>query len=212
MANIYQKFTLVAAGTIMSLAVIEANPSQAVTIDFEGVAPFQDFPTFSEEGFILTTNVGEVRINDAFSPGNNAAQPSFGFGQGLDSSFTLTNDNSRLFNVLSIDLLEATTFPDTFGVTIIGTKFDFTTVMQTFTLDGIAGIETFAFLPEFTNLISLKVVEDSTNTFLTDVVQIDNIQLSDVSAVPEPSIFLGLATALGFGAFSKRKSSKRFNK
>lgn len=208
MPKICLKFTL-AAATIMSLAVIEANPSQAATIDFDGVAPFQDFPTFSEKGFILTVNVGEVRVNDAFSPGNNAAQPSFGFGQGLDSSFTLTNGKNHLFNVLSIDLLEATVFPDTFGVTAIGTKSDSTTVSQTFTLDGIAGRETFVFSPEFTSLISLNIVEDSTNSFSVDIVQVDNIELSTVAAVPEPLTILGSATALGFGALLKRESSKK---
>jgi hypothetical protein len=174
-------------------------------IDFDGVAPFQDFPTYSEDGFTLTTNIGDVRINDAFSPGNNAAQPSAGFGQGVDSSFTFINNHNMLFDMKSIDLLEATGYPNTFGVTMIATKSDFSTVSQTFTLDGIPGIETFIFSPEFTDLLSLQIIEDYSNPFFIDLVQIDNLV---VSTVPEPSTLALLAIGgLGLLGVIKRKST-----
>ena len=99
-----------------------------VTIGFDNVAPFTDFPTYSEGGFTLTPSVDAVRVNNAFAPFSNAAQPSFGFGQGFDSAFTFTNDQHLPFSLLSIDLLEASVFPDRFGVTLIGTRSDFSLI------------------------------------------------------------------------------------
>lgn len=122
--------------------------------------------------------MGEVRLNDFFFPGDKAAQPSFGFGQGIDSSFTFTHDNSVPFDATAIDLLEAGP-PDTYGVTFIGTKADLSTVTHTFTLDGIAGKETFSFPSDFKGLISLKIAEDISNSFNTENVQIDNVVLSE---------------------------------
>jgi len=172
-----------------------ALPSLAqtsVTIDFDSVAPFTDFPTYSEDGFTLTPNVGEVRINNALAPFSNAAQPSFGFGQGFDSDFTFISDVHLPFNLLSIDLLEATVFPDAFGVTFIGTRSDSSLVTQTFTLDGIAGAQTFTLPSSFSSLRSLRIAEDTANGFFIDIVQIDNVQFA---VVPEPSTWslLGLA-------------------
>ena len=164
----------------------------AQTIDFDSVAPFTDFPTYSEDSFTLTPNVGEVRINDAFAPFSNAAQPSFGFGQGFDSGFTFTSDLHSPFRLLSIDLLEATGFPDTFGVTLIGMRSDSSLVTQTFTLDGIAGAQTFILPSSFSDLTSLRIAEDTANGFFIDIVQIDNVRFA---AVPEPGTWalLGLA-------------------
>src|ERR1041385_4354961 len=108
----------------------------AVTIGFDVATPSADYSQYSEGGFTLTTTVGSVRINNAFVLSGNAAQPSFGFGQGLDSAFTVTSDLHRPFTLLSVDLLEATGFPQKFGVTLTGTHADATFARQTFTLDG----------------------------------------------------------------------------
>jgi hypothetical protein len=150
---------------------------QLVTINFDQ-SPWQDYSVYTEKGFSLTPNVGKVRINDAFSPGNMAAQPSFGFGQGMDSSFTFSNEQHWAFNALSIDLLEASDYPDTFGVTMIGTRTNTTIATQTFTLDGIPGAQTFFFSPDFTNLVSLKIAKNASDRFDVDIVQIDNVQFS----------------------------------
>ena len=167
----------------------------SATIDFDGAAAFTDLPTYSEDGFTLTPSVGNVRVNNAFAPFSNAAQPSFGFGQGFDSSFTFTNDLRLPFSLLSIDLLEATVFPAAFGVTLLGTRSNPSLVTQTFTLDGIAGAQTFVLPPSFSDLISLRIGEDAANGFFIDIVQIDNVRLM---VIPEPGTWLwfGLSTVV----------------
>jgi len=161
---------------------LPAPSGNMVIIDFNGVPP-DDYNPYSEDGFTLTPSAGFVRINNHFPPGSNAAQPSFGFGNGaFDDSFTFTNNSNLPFDAVSIDLLEANEIPTTYGVTVIGTKTDLSTVTQTFTLDGIAGTQTFAFSPAFTGLVSLKIAEDSSNAFILDAVQIDNVML----ALPMP--------------------------
>jgi len=148
---------------------------QIVTVNFDQ-SEYRDYTVYIEHGFTLTPNVGAVRVNDAFPPGSMAAQPSFGFGQGMDSSFTFSNQLQLPFTALSIDLLEATGDPATFSVTMIGTRANSSIVTQTFTLDGIEGAQTFTFLPEFTNLVSLKIAKDPSDLFYIDIVQIDNVR------------------------------------
>lgn len=176
-----------------------------VVIDFDSVEPFADFPVYFEDGYMLTPNIGGVRIGDAFSSGDNAAQPSFGFGQGIDSSFAFTNDSSNLFSASSIDLLEATVFPDTFGITLIGTKADTSVVSQTLTLDGVAGTETFALSGAFSGLVSLKIAEDITNSFSIDIVAIDDIVLTRVP-LPAATWLFG-SGLIGLIGFARRKKA-----
>jgi hypothetical protein len=167
------------SGSLTQTVNSQTPPGNMVIIDFNG-APPGDYNPYSEDGFTLTPSGGAtaVRISDFFSPGDNAAGPDTGFGQGLDSSFTFTNDSNLPFDAVSIDLLEAVSAPQAFGVTIIGTKADQSMVTQTFTLDGIAGKQNFTFSPDFTELVSLKIAEDSSNAFFTDDVQIDNVVLA----------------------------------
>jgi hypothetical protein len=173
-----------------------------VTIDFDDVTvprdPF-DPPlwTYSEDGFTLTPNFGEIYISNLYPPYSNAAFPSSGFGQGNDSSFTFTNDSSLPFEALSIDLLEGTGSPDHYGVTLFGTKSDLSIVTQTFRLDGIAGSQTFAISSAFTDLISLKIGEDASNGFFLDKVAVDNVVLG----TPEPATVL----LFGLGGLFLRK-------
>ena len=155
----------------------------ASVIEFEDVPPSTDVPVYSEDGFELTTNVGQVRISDFLSPGDNAAQPSFGFGQGVDSKFILTESDDNPFHLISIELLEASLFPEPWGVTLVGTKSDNSVVTVTFTLDGVAGPETF-FLPSaFVGLISVDIEEDASNEYPLDIVLIDDVVL-EVQPVP----------------------------
>ena len=192
--RILKLFTLTLLGFCGGSPALPALAQTRVTIDFDSVAPFTDFPTYSEDGFTLTPNVGEVRINNAFAPFSNAAQPSFGFGQGLDSGFTFTSDLHLPFSLLSIDLLEATVFPDSFGVTLIGTRWDSSAVTQTLTLDGIAGAQTFTLPSSFSDLRSLRIAEDTANGFFIDIVQIDNVQFA---VVPEPGTWSLFGLSMG---------------
>ena len=171
-----------------------------VVVDFDGV-PSQDYVTYSEDGFAFEANVGEVRISDTFAEVGNLAHPSFGFGQGLESRFIVTNENGLPFGVLSIDLLEASGVPEGFGITMMGTKSDSSTVSQTFTLDGISGAETFWLSGNFTELVLLEIREDVDNAFTLEKVGIDNVTFD---VIPEP--VSGLLVLLGgTGVLRRRK-------
>lgn len=164
--------------TALPCAFIQAAQADTVVMNFNAAKSYSDHRLYTESGFTLKANPGKVRINDAFSPDDNAAQPSFGFGQGLNSRFTLTSNATAPFSIKAIDLLEATVFPKPYGITFIGTKADASIVKHTFKLDGVAGKQTFTFSSDFSGLVSLKMTEDVTNGFSTDVIQIDNVVLS----------------------------------
>jgi len=202
-------------GTLTALQV------EAVTIDFGDVPAFTDVPVYTEDGFAITTNVGEVRINNCFSPaagealppfgscyavGNNAAQPSFGFGQGMDSKFIFTHAGGLPFEVTSIDLLEATVFPAPFSIVATGFGFDGSTVSQMFTLDGVAGSQTFFFDTSFQGLQSLVLSEDAANSFPIDIVQIDNIVATPVPA-PSTAVLMiaGFSVLVGCSRLAEKK-------
>lgn len=175
-----------ASTTTLGAVVVTSEP---VIIDFDGVSSFTDHTVYSEDGFSLTTTVGTVRINDAFSAGNNAAQPSFGFGP-MNSGFLLAHDSELSFSVSSVDLLEATSYPDDYSVTMVGIRSDSSTVVQTFTLDGVSGAETFEVSDDFTGLVSLQINEDSSNAHVTEIVQVDNLTVSYTSTTAIADISL----------------------
>ena len=193
-------------GIILSCVVVVAGSSIAqadvVVVDFDGVLGDQDFLAYSEDGFTFETNIGEVRIHDAFSD-SMAAHPTFGFGQGVDSHFMVARDVDEEFDVLSIDLLEATGVPEAFGITMTGTKADFGTVSQTFTLDGIPGAETFWLATDFAELISLEIGEDVGNSFSLEKVAIDNVTFG---ISPEP--VTGLLVLLGGLGLLRRRGGR----
>jgi hypothetical protein len=198
-ARYLARFLSVALLLANSLAVL-AQVVPTVTITFNGVTPFQDFSEYVESGFSLVATPGQVRVNNAFSPGNNAAQPSFGFGQGMDSRFTLRDSHGRVFDLLSLDLLEATAFPAAYSVVVMGTRGDASTVSQTITLDGVAGAQTFAMPADFTNLISVSIRENPTNQYPTEIVQIDNIV---VRPPPPPTVTITFNGVTPFQDFSE---------
>ena len=75
---------------------------------------------------------------------------------------------------------------------------------QQFTLDGIAGAQTFALPASFSNLKSLRIAEDSANRFSLDIVQIDNVRFV---IVPEPGTWslIALAAAVGCACSSRQR-------
>lgn len=184
--------------TLTLISFCAGGPARSVlaqTIDFDSVPPFaEEVPTYSEDGFTLSPNIGAVLIHNTFAPFSNAAHPTFGFGQGFDSGFTFTSDLHLLFSLLSVDLLEATELPEPFGVTLIGTRSDSSVVTRTFTLDGIAGAQTFALPPEFSDLNSLRIAEDTANGIFTEAVQVDNVRFA---VVPEPSTWSLFGLSVG---------------
>ena len=197
------RFVIVLAGVVVLMGGWMGEAAGVVVVDFAGVSG-GDFPTYSEDGFTLATNVGCVRISDTYGQ-NNAAQPSFGFGQGsLDSHVMVTKDDSLLFDVVSIDLLEATGVPEAFGITMMGIKPDASTISQTFTLDGISGAETFWLSLDFVELCALEIWEDTDNSFDTEIVQIDNVTF-DIS--PEP--VTGLLVLLGGIGILRKPGGKK---
>jgi hypothetical protein len=69
-------------------------------------------------------------------------------------------------------------------------------VTQSFTTDSLITLETLSFNSGFTNLTKVEWVGSG---------QVDNINVTATSAVPEPLTILGAMTATGFGAIFKRK-------
>lgn len=193
---IEKTFTIVVASVNHAPAAVER------TITFDGLAPDVDFREYLESGFVFTAPPGEVRITDAFSPGNNAAQPSFGFGQQMDSRLTLRAVDGRPFDLRRIDLQEATLTPEKYAVVVTGTHTDGSVVSHTLSLDGVAGGQRFplprgswgfvmvpgtgiaecVWIPGFTDLVSVTIREATTNSFAIDIVQADNIVV-ELSAI-----------------------------
>ncbi len=129
------------------------------------------------KGYKLAATFGTVRINGIFNDNNSAAQPSFGFGQGVNSGFVLTKENQAIFDLVSIDLLEASQDPKSYSLVFVGHKTDGGAVSLTYTLDGRAGKELVKFGADFSNLSKVEILENTNNAEFTEAVQIDNLVL-----------------------------------
>jgi len=117
---------------------------------------------------------------------------------------TLTNDMGNPFSVQSIDLSELNG-DNSADVNFTGQVSGGGTVMQTFTLDGVAfGAETFIFNAIFTNLTSLSWVQ------ISPFHQFDNIVLNEggVSPVPLPAALPLMAAGLGLMGFVGRRKKQ----
>ncbi|MGD9947567.1 MAG: PEP-CTERM sorting domain-containing protein [Desulfobulbus sp.] len=186
--------------------------SQAAVIDFESLAhddaDITDHgATYEEDGYIIK-NLATEEVSD-FPP----SLATFGVqADGYTGSTALFNDNyqgvtwmtstdSILFSLASIDLSElADHAGETDTVTFYGLASSGDIVSQSFTLDGIFGMQTFSFSSDFTNLAAAWWKQ--TDYFM----QFDNIA---TSAVPEPSAFLLFGVGLvGLSAATKSRKMK----
>jgi hypothetical protein len=124
-----------------------------------------------------------------------------------DSITTMTKENGQTFNLSSIDLAPYDTIQrGTISVTFYGTKFDNSTVDQTFYFNNTTGsspeLKTFVFAG-FTNLMSLSFTQGNSPA-LSQAYQFNNINVTE-SPVPIPPAILLLGSGVfGLGVFKRR--------
>jgi subtilisin family serine protease len=118
-------------------------------------------PSILEQNFILSVPGQHMYIQPAlytFSPNNGSRYARF---IPIQAGFTLTHKDGLPFAIYAVDLAEPAG-----SVTFKGTKSNGTTVLQTFTLDGIsdgtgpqADFQTFTFNSNFLDLVKVEVTE-----------------------------------------------------
>ena len=157
--------------------------------------------TYTEEGFTLNAispyldinGFGRWATSDSLYAGSTAL-----FHRVADGVIRLNQVGGGAFDLASIDLTEIMPFSSS-TVNFTGTKADLSTVTQSFTTVP-GNLKTFTFDSGFTNLTKVEWVGRG---------QVDNINVTATSAVPEPLTILGAMTATGFGAIFKRKLAQK---
>ena len=156
--------------------------SQLFVIDFDTLLASGTFLTdvaepYTEDGFVFITSTlfgpasfnAFVTVDDGNADFTGSAALVVNF---FGDTVTLTASGAGVFDLQSIDLAEI--FGSTPSVTFTGEVFGGGTVTQTFTLDGLAGAETFIFSGDFDNVVSVSWDQ---GTF-TSVHQFDNIVIA----------------------------------
>jgi len=182
---------LAVALVFSSAAAASAQQVMTFTRDCTGSGTLAVPTTYSEAGFVLTTQTGYATWCDA--------NPNYGgdalFINFVNDNATLTSADATPFSIQSIDLARV------FAGSFASQSFTFTghlagggDVFQTFTVpdqNGATTFSTFAFNSSFNNLSSLDFA-----TQVADYYQVDNVVLNS-TAVPEPASLLLLATGFG---------------
>ncbi|WP_310430184.1 PEP-CTERM sorting domain-containing protein [Chamaesiphon sp. VAR_48_metabat_135_sub] len=187
-----------------AFSVLAVAPAQAVVLDFNTLPNTKFYfvgNTYTENGFTLGGSVG---LPISFMVGTLSSTALFINHTG--SPANLTKVGGGTFTLSSIDLTSLNE-NQSVPVTFTGTKFDNSTVTQTFTTDSVLStLETFNFA-NFTNLVSVSWVNDSLHQF-------DNICINggcpaaNATNVPEPFTVLGTLFGAGYGVALKRKLAK----
>lgn len=161
--------------------------SAGTVLDFEDLLAsgpgYTTIPSYSGGGFTLVNLSVTAGSNDAFaSPQSDNAsyQGSTALANNRADGVTmLTKDGGATFTLGSIDVAELfPSNPSTGVLTFTGTRADGTTVTSAFTMDGMAGFQTFTF-EGFKNLVSVTWVQSSPYH------QFDNIVLDPVTVSPQ---------------------------
>jgi hypothetical protein len=143
----------------------------AVVIDFEpptlpngaaGISKWEEAGLRFVAGDTIVHNALALGAGPSRSPHNGGSFLQFLSGQGL---LSITAINGGIFSPVSVDLAEySTVFPVPKTLTFTGTKPDGTTILQTFTTDGVidgngpkADFQTFDFRREFSGIVRLSV-------------------------------------------------------
>jgi len=203
MMNLPQK--ILSALAILAVTSSVSTLAHATVIDFESLALNNNAVNntgspYSEDGFsIAATTLSFFGTLENRFTGSTALLNRIGKGVTI-----LTNDMANPFSVQSIDLseLNGNRVAD---VNFTGQVSGAGTVMQTFTLDGVFGNETFLFNASFANLTSLSWVQ------ISPFHQFDNIVLNEgggVSPVPLPAALPLMAAGLGLMGFVGRRKKQ----
>lgn len=181
--------------------------ASATVIDFESLRMENNFAndvgtSYSEDGFTITQGFGEPFSFRSFGTDEFRFTGSTAlYNNTVDGIITLTQDGGGAFGVTSIDLSELNG-SESADVVFTGLLQGGGSVMETFTLDAIFGIETFLFSSDFDNILSLSWVQSA------GFHQFDNIVIANAGEVPLPAALPLFLTALaGFGAAARRKRS-----
>ena len=111
-----------------------ATPSAAqVTIGFQGLVPGGSVPSYSESGYTVTPNVGNIYAADE-GGGNTVMFPSM-----AGAVFTLVRDDGLPFDLFNVDLGEINGSVGTQTVQFVGYLYLGGAVNQTFVTDGVYG-------------------------------------------------------------------------
>lgn len=195
-------FILLALATGMQVHALDAA---AVVLDFDSLA-------HNDAGI---ADAGYRYEEDGFRLVNAGDWPFATYGTlagDYTGSTALINDNDNgvtllakigggAFDLASIDLAELALGGSSYNVSFTGATISGGAVNQTFTLDGLAGAETFLFDPSFTNLTSVVWVNSAAYH------QFDNINTT--AAVPEPETYAMMLAGLGLvGVWSRRRGKR----
>jgi len=187
--------------------------ANASTLTFENLMHEDDLfvdhgAAYTENGFVITNMATEAE--NGFPPslasvGTRAFEFSGStalFNDNWGGPTVMTREGGGLFTLSSIALSELYIYDDgpgvnpEFDVEFSGFFSDGSIISQTFTMDGLTGVEVFSFESEFTNLISVSWMQTQ------DFYQFDDIK---ASPVPEPSSILLFGIGILFFAGSRRK-------
>jgi len=221
------KFAIAAAGTLLGVATLHANPAQAAVVNFS---------EFSE-GQIVTDETTDQGVTFSVSPNGDSSRELMIFdstcGNGSDDSNCTGGDDDLFFgdqfgNVLIISEDNDTTDPDD---SVNGGLITFHFPQAIF-LKSIAYLDgdesdpaTFTTFNGSTQVDFLSRVGAGDNEFITvdgfSNTKVTRLEvdlpgsgaIDDVNyAVPEPLTILGSSMALGFGALFKKQQSKKQKK
>lgn len=198
------------AAVLTAVMAMGAGSAQADVITFDNSVAVGSlaFSTYYTYGYAFNTNTSAVEylVDQAHGGGTASSNSTYNGTDylGISGAVTMTSMASTPFSVASIDLGNRD-YAYSSTARLTGTRVDGTTVTQSFTsfIDNRSSTADFTTvaLMDFTNLASFKIEQAAGNFFLS----VDNIDVSTVSAVPEPSTWAMLGLGLAFVAGSVRR-------